>query len=215
MSTMNTIKSYSPLEERINVLSHAFGFILSCFAFILVLTNPLLNTDWLHTFSFSIFTLSLITLYTASTLYHRATDPAKRARLRVFDHASIYVLIAGTYTPFTLIALDSDLGWNIFIFTWIMAISGVVFKLFFTGKFSVISTLLYVVMGVMILFFIDDLRANLASQGMQWLSLGGLSYVVGAIIYSIKAIKFNHAIFHVFVLFGSFSHFIAAYFYIV
>jgi len=212
---MSTTKTYSPLEEKINVLSHAFGFILSCFAFILALTNPLLNTHWLHTFSFSIFTLSLITLYAASTLYHRATDPAKRARLRVFDHASIYVLIAGTYTPFTLIALDSELGLNIFILVWAMAISGVVFKLFFTGKFSIVSTLLYVIMGGMILVFIDELSARLSQDGMFWLELGGLSYIVGAVIYSIKAIKFNHAIFHVFVLFGSFSHFIAAYFYIV
>jgi len=212
---MSTPKSYSPLEEKLNVLSHALGLSLSCLAFILVLSNPRLNTTLLHSFSYSVFTLSLIALYAASTFYHRATNPAKRARLRVFDHAAIYILIAGTYTPFSLIALDSELGWNIFIAVWIMAIAGVVFKLFFTGKFSTLSTLLYVLMGGMIVFFIDELSANLPKQGMTWLTIGGLSYVIGAILYSIKAIKFNHAIFHVFVLLGSFSHFMAVYFYII
>lgn len=212
---MNNSKQYSPLEEKLNIFTHAFGLALSCIALILILTNPLLNTSLLHTFSFSVFALSLIVLYAASTFYHRATEPLKRARLRIFDHASIYILIAGTYTPFTLVALDSEFGWNIFILAWVMAISGVIFKLFFTGKFSIISTLLYVFMGGMVLFFIDDLSASLSQQGITWLSLGGLSYVLGAIIYSIKAIKFNHAIFHLFVLFGSFSHFVAVYFYIV
>ena len=212
---MSQAKQYSPLEEKININSHAFGFVLSCIAFILVLLKPQLNTSLLHTLSFSAFTISLMILYAASTSYHRAVDPIRRARLRVFDHASIYILIAGTYTPFALIALDSELGWNIFITVWVMAIAGVIFKIFFTGRFTIVSTLLYVFMGVMIVFFIEDLQQSLSPQGLFWLSLGGLSYIVGAILYSIKAIKFNHAIFHVFVLFGSFSHFISAYNYIL
>jgi len=208
-------KQYSLLKEKLNVLSHAFGLLLSIVALVLILNNPLLNTSVLHTFSFGIFAVSLIILYAASTFYHRATDPLKRARLRVFDHASIYVLIAGTYTPFTLIALNSDIGWKMFITTWLMAIAGVTFKLFFTGRFSIISTLIYVCMGGMVLFFYDALKATLPEQGLTWVSIGGLSYVVGAIIYSIKVIKLNHAIFHLFVLLGSFSHFISIYFYIV
>lgn len=212
---MSQIKQYSPLEEKLNILSHAFGLLLSCIALILIINKPPLNSSLLHTFSFSIFAISLIVLYAASTFYHKAVDPLKRARLRVFDHAAIYILIAGTYTPFALISISSDIGWIIFILSWAMALSGVVFKLFFTGKFTIISTLLYVFMGGMIVFFIDDLSATLSEQGMTWLSIGGASYIVGAILYSIKAIKFNHAIFHGFVLLGSISHFISVYYYIV
>ncbi len=212
---MSVTKSYSPLEERLNILSHALGFILSCFGFALILTNPLLNTTWLHTFSFSVFAISLMVLYAASTLYHRATNPKQRARLRVFDHAAIFISIAGTYTPFTLVALNSDLGWTIFSLVWALAFCGVIFKLFFTGRFTIISTLMYVFMGGLIVFFIEDLQASLPIEGYNWLRIGGLSFVIGAIIYAIKAIPFNHAIFHVFVLFGSISHFISVYFYIL
>lgn len=212
---MKQVKAYSPFEEKLNIYSHGFGLLLSIIGLVFVLTNPSLNTSFLHTFSFIAFALSLIVLYAASTFYHQATNALKRARLRVFDHAAIYILIAGTYTPFSLIAIGGDIGWTIFTLAWSMAISGVIFKLFFTGKFTIISTSLYVFMGGMIVFFIDDLTANLSSEGLDWLMLGGLAYIIGAIIYSIKAIKFNHAIFHGFVLIGSFSQFVSAYFYIV
>ena len=212
---MNKIKTYTPLEEMINIWSHALGVFLSCIALILIILKPALNIDAFHSFSFILFALSLIILYSASTLYHRAIDPIKRARLRVFDHAAIYVLIAGSYTPFALISIGSDIGWNVFILAWLMAITGVIFKLFFTGRFTIISTLLYVFMGGMIVFFIEDLSAALSKQGMFWLKIGGVSYIIGAVIYSIKAIKLNHAIFHVFVLLGSFSHFMSIYFYVL
>lgn len=212
---MKKTKSYSPLEEKLNISTHAFGLFLSCIGFVLILLKPQLNSSLLHTFSFSLFAISLIILYAASTFYHRATDPIKRARLRIFDHAAIYVLIAGSYTPFSMFSLEPNLGWPIFIAVWLMAISGIIFKLFFTGKFTIVSTLLYVFMGGMIILFIEELNQSLSTQGLFWLKLGGASYVVGAIIYSIKYIKLNHAIFHTFVLLGSFSHFIAVYFYII
>jgi len=212
---MKTLKQYSPLEEKLNILSHAFGILFSITALVLIILKPELNTNLIKTFSFSIFAIGLITLYSASTFYHAATNPIKRARLRIFDHAAIYISIACTYTPFALISIGGDTGWTIFILAWSMAIAGVIFKLFFTGKFSIISTLLYVFMGGMIVFFIDDLSAKLSEQGMFWLGMGGLSFIIGAILYSIKAIKFNHAIFHAFVLLGSFSHFISVYFYII
>jgi hemolysin III len=125
------------------------------------------------------------------------------------------VLIAGTYTPFTLVTLQGSVGWTIFFTAWGFALTGIVLKLFFTGRFDMLSTIMYVFMGWIIVFAIKPLMNNLASEGLMWLFAGGAAYTVGAILYSIKKIKFNHAIFHVFVLAGSFCHFMAVYFYVV
>ena len=173
--------------------------------------------------SFSIFGASLMVLYGASTIYHSATDPVLRSRLRVLDHASIYVLIAGTYTPFTLVTLNQPDGWNghwtigwtIFTVSWALAVSGIILKLFFTGRFKKTSTAMYVLMGWMIIFAIEPVIDRLPAEGLNWLVAGGIAYTVGAILYGIKAIKLNHAIFHFFVLAGSACHFIAVYFYVL
>ena len=212
---MRNVKFYPPLEEKINILSHAFGLALSIFALLLLVRHPNIDGNTLYLVSFSIFGISLIILYAASTFYHRATNPQLRSKLRVVDHASIYVLIAGTYTPFTLITLNSQTGWVIFYITWAMALTGIILKIFFTGKFNIISTLMYVFMGWIIIFAIDDLLDKLSSEGLFWLVVGGVSYTLGAVLYAIKKIKFNHAIFHIFVLFGSISHFISVYFYVL
>ncbi|MFK5894245.1 MAG: hemolysin III family protein [Pseudomonadota bacterium] len=212
---MTKVKFYSPLEEKINIISHAFGLALSFIALILLMTNDAIYGNSLYLFSFGVFGISLIILYAASTFYHSAKDPKLRTRLRVVDHASIYVLIAGTYTPFTLITLNSQLGWNIFYASWSMAFIGIILKIFFTGKFNTLSTLMYILMGWIIVFAIDELLRNLSSDGLFWLITGGLSYTLGAILYAIKKIKFNHAIFHIFVLIGSFSHFLSVRFYIL
>ena len=169
----------------------------------------------LYIVSAGIFGFSLIALYAASTLYHSARDPKSRSRLRVNDHATIYILIAGTYTPFTLITLNGWVGWTIFGVSWGMAISGVALKLFFTGRYNVLSTLMYVFMGWIIIFAIKPLINNLSSEGLFWLVAGGIAYTTGAVIYSIKKLSFNHAIFHLFVLLGSFCHFTAVYFYVL
>ena len=156
----------------------------------------------------------MIVLYAASTFYHSATKPKLRRRLNIFDHAAIYVLIAGTYTPFTMITLAGNTGWLIFSLTWIFALTGIVLKLFFTGRFDKLSTIMYVLMGWQIVFAISPLLENLYEQGLLWLFAGGVFYTVGAILYSIKKIPYNHAIFHFFVLGGSISHFVSIYFYI-
>ncbi|MCU7834599.1 MAG: hemolysin III family protein [gamma proteobacterium symbiont of Taylorina sp.] len=212
---MKAVKFYSPLEEKINIISHASGLILSIIALILLVTNKHINGNLLYLFSFGVFGISLIVLYAASTFYHNAIDPVLRNKLRIIDHASIYVLIAGTYTPFTLITLNSQSGLNIFYISWIMAFTGIILKIFFTGKYQLISTLIYIFMGWMIVFAIEELVSQLSSEGLFWLVSGGLSYTLGAILYGIKRIKFNHAIFHIFVLIGSFSHFIAVRYYIL
>jgi len=208
-------KFYSPLEERINILSHAIGLLLSIIAVVLLVTRASSYGNAWHIVSVAIFGASLIALYAASTTYHSATRAELRARLRVIDHATIYILIAGTYTPFTLITLNGATGWTIFAVSWAMAISGISLKLFFTGRFNLISTLMYVFMGWIIIFAVKPLVANLSTEGLLWLVAGGLSYTVGAIIYSIKKVPLNHAIFHLFVLGGSICHFVAVYFYVL
>jgi hemolysin III len=209
------IKLYSPLEERINILSHAAGLLLSMVAIVLLVTRASNYGNTWHIMSVAIFGASLISLYAASTIYHSATRAQLRARLRIIDHATIYILIAGTYTPFTLITLNGAVGWTIFAVSWGMAISGVTLKLFFTGRFNLVSTLMYVFMGWIIIFAVKPLIANLPTAGLYWLVAGGLSYTIGAIIYSIKKVPLNHAIFHLFVLGGSICHFVAVYFYVL
>jgi len=212
---MEAIKHYSPTEEKINIVSHAIGFILSVVALALLVRHAAIYGDAWHIVSFSVFGGSLITLYAASTVYHSAEDPVLRSKLRIIDHATIYILIAGTYTPFTLITLGGFTGWVIFSVSWSMAFVGIILKIFFTGKHDLISTLMYVFMGWIIVFAIEPLIHNLSSDGLFWLVAGGVAYTVGAGLYSIEKIKFNHAIFHVFVLIGSACHFVSVYFYVL
>lgn len=215
MKALDEAKYYSPLEEKINIGSHAVGFILSIIALVLLLIHAYSYGNVLHIVSFSIFGVSLITLYAASTIYHSTKDPSLRNKFRIFDHASIYILIAGTYTPFTLVTLNGATGWSIFGVSWGMALTGIIIKIFFTGRFRLVSTLMYVFMGWIIIFAIDPLIKNLSQDGLTWLVAGGIAYTFGAILYSIKKIPLNHAIFHLFVLTGSACHFTSIYFYVL
>jgi len=212
---MDGLKFYTPLEEKTNIISHAIGLALSVVALVLLVIRASLYGQALHVVSAAIFGISLIVLYAASTFYHSAKDPKIRTHLRIFDHATIYVLIAGTYTPLTLITLTGTTGWVIFGISWAMAVTGITLKLFFTGRFNVLSTLMYVFMGWIIVFAITPLINNLSTEGLFWLFAGGVAYTTGAIIYGIKKIGFNHAIFHMFVLLGSFCHFVSVYFYVL
>jgi hemolysin III len=215
MEKTDGIKYYSPIEEKINIFSHAIGFILSIAASVLLVTRAILHGKSLHIVSFGIFGASLMILYAASTFYHLAESTVTRKRLKVFDHASIYVLIAGTYTPFTLVTLKGATGWAIFGISWGLALTGIVLKLYFTGKYETISTVMYILMGWIIVLAIKPLFHKLPFAGLVWLFAGGISYTIGAILYSIDKIKYNHAIFHVLVLVGSFCHFMSVYFYVL
>ena len=195
------------MEEKINIVSHAIGFVLSMVALVLLIVRAMQYGNAWHIVSFSIFGFSLMILYAASTIYHSAQSAALRSRLNIFDHASIYVLIAGTYTPFTLVTLNGSTGWVLFGISWGLALTGLILKLFFTGQYNIISTIMYVFMGWIIVFAIKPLIHQLPLNGLIWLFAGGISYTIGAILYSIDKIKFNHAIFHLLVLFGSFCHF--------
>lgn len=214
MDKKTNIQFYSPTEEKLNIWSHAFGIFLSIIALVLLIIKAVQQDNIWMMISFPIFGVSLILLYLASTLYHASQEPQKRFKLKVFDHAAIYVLIAGSYTPFTLVSLNGETGWLIFSMVWVMAFTGIILKLFFTGKFKIVSTAMYVLMGWLIVFYFQDLTAHLHEKGVFYLILGGVLYTIGAILYSIKKIKFNHAIFHFFVLAGSFCHFLSIYLYV-
>lgn len=203
---------YSDSEEQLNIWSHGLGLLSSIVAFPFLLKKAFSYSDFWEIASFIIYAFSLIILYAASTFYHAAKKPKKRRMLNIFDHAAIYVLIAGSYSPFCLVALKSYLGFYMFIAVWVFASTGIVLKLFFTGRFDKISTAMYLLMGWQVLFFIKPLIAALTSFGLNLLIAGGIFYTVGAILYSLKKMPYNHAIFHVFVLLGSASHFTALYF---
>ncbi|MCI5058790.1 MAG: hemolysin III family protein [Flavobacteriales bacterium] len=209
------MNEYSRKEERLNVLTHLFGVFASFVALALSMIRAVRYQDTTYTISVLVFVLTMMLLYIASTTYHNAKDPRIRHKLKIFDHCAIYVLIAGTYTPFSLVTLKDTSGMTIFYTIWSLAIFGVLFKIFFTGRFKLLSTIIYVLMGWLIIFYIDDLINSFSVEGLTWMMIGGAAYSIGAILYMIKKIPYNHAIFHVFVLLGTFSHFISVYQYVL
>lgn len=213
MPLQPNLYEYSVKEEALNIYTHALGFGLSILGLVLLLLKSMEKAP-VYFWSFLVFAVSMCLLYMASTAYHKARRPTQRARLQILDHCAIYVLIAGTYTPFALITLAEESGFLIFIIVWVFASAGIILKLFFTGRFDIVSTILYVAMGWLIVFTYTPLVQNLPEKGVLWLFSGGVGYTIGALLYSIKKIPYNHAIFHVFVLAGSFCHFWAVYFYV-
>ncbi|MEX2132483.1 MAG: hemolysin III family protein, partial [Pseudohongiellaceae bacterium] len=209
MTAGSSHKHYSLLEESINVTTHGLAFVLSLMALLTLTVQGYRDGSVLELISFAIFGASLVITYGTSTLYHSTSLPSRRSWLRIVDHASIYILIAGTYTPFTLITLQGVTGWILFGISWGMAVVGIGLKLFFTGKFEHVSTAMYVFMGWIIIFAFGPLMENLSASGIRWLVAGGVSYTVGALIYAIKKIPLNHAIFHAFTVAGSVCHFVA------
>ena len=209
-----TLNVYSPLEERLNIYSHAFACVASIIGLFLLLNKAWQLGSVLHAISFSIYCFSMVTLYASSSVYHASQTTERRLKLKVFDHAAIYIFIAGSYTPFTLITLQGSVGWWMFAITWSMAAIGVVLKCFYTGRFKLISTAMYVFMGWIIIFAIEPLQAALATAGLNLLIAGGIAYTLGAIVYSIKIIPLNHAIFHVLVVAGSVLQFFAVFYYV-
>jgi hemolysin III len=211
----NEITGYSLVEEQINICSHAVGFLLSLIGLFVLLVHSIRYGTAIASVSFGVFGVSLAVLYAVSTLYHSSKNQAWRRKLRIYDHAAIYILIAGTYTPFSLLIVQGTAGWIIFTLSWLLALSGIVLKLFFTGRFRLLSTLMYLLMGWIILFVLNPLINNFSHDGLGWLLAGGLAYTVGAVLYTIKPIPYSHAIFHGFVLAGSACHFVSVYVYIL
>ena len=208
-------RTYPRTEEIFNVVSHGVGFLLSVTALCLLVVFASIKGDTWHIVSSSIYGASLVILYFASTTFHLARNQKIRNRLNVFDHASIYLLIAGTYTPFVLVTLRGPWGWTVFGIVWGLAIAGIVLKIFYTGRFNLLSTVIYVAMGWLILIAIVPLVNSLSLSGLLWLLAGGLFYTAGAAFFLLNKLPFNHAIFHVFVLAGSICHFIAIFWFVL
>ncbi len=201
-------------EELLNTWTHGIGALLGVVALVLLVLNADKLTPW-SLFSVIVYGLSIIILFLASTLYHAVEDEQRKYYFRIVDHISIYVLIAGTYTPVLLLVLPDSLGWVLFYTVWGIATFGVILKLFFTGRFEIFSTLLYLVMGWLIVFDFSNLSIEMGSDGILWLFAGGLFYTVGIIFYAINKIPYNHVIWHLFVLGGAICHFFMVYWYVL
>jgi hemolysin III len=196
-------------EEFANVLTHGIGAVLSAAGGAALIVLAAVRGDaWLIVGS-AIFVAALVLLYTASTLYHAARSAVARARFKVLDHCAIYLLIAGSYTPFTLGIVRGGWGWSLFGVIWGLAAAGVVFKLFFTGRFRVLSTIIYIAMGWLVLIAVGPLMQHLDAATLAWLAAGGVTYTAGTFFYHRPRMPFAHAVWHVFVLGGSLCHGIA------
>ncbi len=194
-------------EELANAITHGIGAALSVAALvILVVRAASSGTAW-HVVSLSIFGSSLILLYMMSTLYHAVRPGRIKNFFRVMDHASIYILIAGSYTPILLSHMRGGWGWSLFGVVWGIAAAGVVFKIYFAGRYDIISTLLYIAMGWIIVVAVKPLIASTPMTTVVWIALGGVTYTLGTIFYAWERLPYNHSIWHLFVLGGSACHF--------
>ncbi|MDC8004415.1 hemolysin III family protein [Aureisphaera galaxeae] len=197
---------YTKREEFWNTLTHGLGVLLAITGLVVLLVKDTHESTY-STLSILFYGISLILLYLASTLYHAIPWKHWKSTLRKLDHISIYLLIAGTYTPVALISLIDGNGWTIFWTVWIIAGIGTLLKVFFTGKFEAISLLLYLVMGWLILFDFTNVVEAHSTFGLTLLALGGAAYTLGIVFYVVEKIPYNHAIWHLFVLAGSIFHF--------
>lgn len=194
-------------EEIANSITHGIGAALSVAALVLLVVFAALRGDVWRIVSFSIYGSSLIILYLTSTLYHSFTNPKVKRLFRVLDHSMIFILIAGSYTPITLTILRGPWGWTLFGLIWGLAIFGIIMKIAFFDRFDALSVVLYILMGWLVVIALKPLLAAAPQGLMMWMGIGGLSYSLGVIFYAWNRLPYNHAIWHLFVLGGSISHF--------
>ena len=206
---MNNVEIFKFGEELANSITHGIGALLSVAALVLLIVFSSIHGNPWYIVSFTIYGSTLVTLYTISTLYHSFPKSTVKSVFEILDHSSIFLLIAGTYTPFTLISLRGSIGWTIFGTIWGLAAAGIIFKVFFIKKFVVISTLLYIVMGWMVVFVLKNLVESLPKTGLIFLIIGGVLYTIGTVFYIQRKIPYHHTIWHIFVLGGSIFHFFA------
>jgi len=196
-------------DELASAITHGLGAIAALAGGSVLITLTAIYGDVWQLATTIVFSSTLLLLYVASTLYHAIPHPGAKARLQVFDHCAIYLLIAGTYTPFTLIGLRGPWGWGLFTAIWTLAAAGVVFKLFFTGRFRLLSTFIYLGMGWAVVVAIKPLLSSIDTFSLGWLLAGGLFYTLGTWFYQRDSVRYFHAIWHLFVLAGSVCHFVA------
>ncbi|QPF37455.1 hemolysin III family protein [Acinetobacter sp. TTH0-4] len=208
------LQAYDPREEYMNALSHALGAVLALIAsgFMLMKGSALPLGQFL---GLCVYAFSMILLFSSSALYHFSTDETKRYWYKKLDHTAIYYLIAGTYTPFLSIAIPTAKAHYLLIALWVIAAIGTLFKLVFIHRFQKISLIAYLLMGWLAVLVIDDMQRFLSTQALTYLIVGGLSYTIGALFYALKRVRYTHAIWHIFVLIGAGSQFLAIYLYVL
>jgi len=212
---MSESSNYSLIEEVAHALTHGVGALLSVVALVVMLTWSMAYGDTWHVVSASIYGASLIILYSASTLYHAFPWPRVKAFFQQLDHAAIYLLIAGTYTPFALVNLRGAWGWTLLGVVWSIALIGVALELILQKRRKWLSLSLYLGLGWMALIAIKPMVDNVATEGLLLLLGGGLAYSLGVIFYVWKSLKFHHAVWHLFVLVGSVFHFFSIFYYVL
>lgn len=215
MKDLDNVEDFTIGEEIANAVIHGIGALLSIAALVLLIVFSAINKQPWSIMSSIIYGSSLIILYLSSTLYHSFQNQKVKDLFEIFDHCAIYILIAGTYTPFTLITLKDKSGWILFSIVWALAAVGIVFKIFFVKKFRILSTFLYIAMGWLVVFAMEPLVANLDPWGIFWLVVGGVLYTLGTIFYIWRKIPYHHALWHLIVLAGSICHFFSVFFYVI
>lgn len=211
MVAVSTGSDYCQAEEKANALSHALGVVAGIIGLMLMLIKAPEHLTLVQISGVAIYGISIIALFLASTLYHSSQSALWRKRYKMADHCAIYTLIAGTYTPMMLISLQSTQATMVLTAIWSLALGGVIFKTLFIGRFKAFSVVLYLVMGWLCVTVMGDLKTHMSNLGLSLLLAGGLFYSLGVIFYVGKRIPFNHAIWHLFVLGGAFSHFLCIY----
>jgi len=196
-------------EEIASAVTHGIGVILSIGGGAVLITLASVFAGVREIISVVVFSIALLLLYSASTLYHIARSEPVKSRLKVLDHCAIFLLIAGTYTPFTIAAIRGGWGWSLFGVVWGLAVFGIVFKLFFTGRFRYLSTATYIGMGWLVIIAFAPLSQALTPLALGLLITGGVFYTAGTLFYHVERIPYSHAIWHLFVLAGSICHFAA------
>jgi len=215
LAVARALPRFSLAEEIAHGVSHGIGIVLAIVGLTVLVAESAAHGDpWLVTSS-AIFGTTLILLYTASTLYHSIPLPRAKRVLRVLDHSAIYLLIAGTYTPFTLVSLRGPWGWTLFGVVWAGAIGGILFKTFALGRARIFSVLLYLALGWCVIFAFGPLEQRLAPGGLALLLGGGVCYSLGLAFFAWQRLRFHHFIWHLFVLGGSVCHYFAVLLYVV
>lgn len=205
----------SPIEEIANTVTHGFGLVLSIAGFIFLVSLAGIDGDFWQMTSSLVYGSSLVVLYAASTFYHGATSPKLKRRLQIVDHCCIYLLIAGSYTPITLIVLRGSFGQGLFAFVWAFAVAGILLKIFFGKRFMIASVFSYLLMGWIGVIAIQPVFAALGLMPIALIVAGGIAYSVGVIFFAWSRLPHHHAIWHLFVLAGSICHFLAIAIYII
>ncbi len=205
----NPAAAYSPREELLNAVTHGIGVALSVAGLAWLVTWASLHGTAWHIVSAAVFGTTLVLLYTSSTLYHSFRDERTKRLWRKLDHAGIFLLIAGTYTPFALVSLRGPWGWSLFGVTWGLAVVGIALKFWFTGRFRGVSTAIYIGMGWIVVIAARPMLAQVPAVGLWLLLAGGLCYTGGTVFYLWKRLPYHHAIWHLWVLAGSVCHFFA------